>query len=613
MKPTFLATLFALIWAAPGPLPPTEPPPAEPPKALSVRIRLPERFRVLSDQHFDLRVEAAGLAQTDGATVKILVDGTDITATLPGPVEATQDNDAQAGDSDRAWTWRKCSFPAPGRRDLTAVVTDGGNTASAVQAISIQKFAPKGAKNIILFIGDAMGTAYRDAGRLVSRSTGRRFREGFFDTLQEMDQMPVSGMVMTYGLDCVVPDSACTATAWATGNKTVDGALGVFPDNNDFRFKRSNAQATKKFALDNPRVETLWEYLKRRHGYRAGIVTTADVADATPAGQGGHTIARSLAKDIVRQYVDGTFAPGPLFDVILGGGREHFVSRTEANSGDTRNLAAELQAAGHAYVETREQLKALPPEATKLLGLFRTGTMNVAYDKLGLARPPDEPRPEFGGFTDQPFLDEMAATAIQVLSRSDAPFVLMVEGASIDKQSHGNHAAGVIWDTIELDKAVGVGRRFAAGRTPKQPPTLLLVTGDHDQSMQIVGLTDTGAGAPITNTRSSQPYPAANPPKAPGVGGTNPGEVEGFPDYADANGDGYPENTNRFRIAVAFRTANHTGSSVPITAEGPGALLFTGYYDQTDIFFRMAKALSLDTGKLDDCLIEMLKARSAGD
>src|SRR5215472_7542696 len=78
----------------------------------------------------------------------------------------------------------------------------------------------------------------------------------------------------------------------------------------------------------------------------------------------------------------------------------------------------------------------------------------------------------------------------------------------------------------------------------------------------------------------------------------------GFPDYQDVNGDGYPENREvngkgRKRIAVAFRTGGHAGSSVPITAEGPGALLFIGYLDQTEIFFRSAQALSEDTVNLD--------------
>ena len=66
----------------------------------------------------------------------------------------------------------------------------------------------------------------------------------------------------------------------------------------------------------------------------------------------------------------------------------------------------------------------------------------------------------------------------------------------------------------------------------------------------------------------------------------------------------------RKRIAVGFRTGGHAGSSVPITAEGPGAALFMGYMDQTDIFFRSAQARSEDFKKLDD-LVEAAHALQA--
>jgi hypothetical protein len=61
------------------------------------------------------------------------------------------------------------------------------------------------------------------------------------------------------------------------------------------------------------------------------------------------------------------------------------------------------------------------------------------------------------------------------------------------------------------------------------------------------------------------------------------------------------------RLAVAFRTGDHTGSSVPVTAEGPGSFLFTGYMDQTDIFFKMAISLSGDTTEGDKFVNEVLK------
>lgn len=629
--------------------------------APTVAIRLPERFRLLTGQLYDLRVEATGLADANAATVRVLVDGADVTASLPAP-EVTTNNDANSADPDKAWTFRATSFNAAGVHSVVAQVTDtanGSSGSSRTQRVGVQPFAftdargnPLPKKNVILYIGDAMGTAYRDSGRLLAKSTGNRFREGFFDQLQNMDTMPASGMVMTYALDRVVPDSANTASAWTTGNKTVDGTLGVFPDNNDFRFSSSaaNLQATKGYALDNPRVETLWEYLKRLYGYKTGVVSTADITDATPAGEGGHTLLRSLTFDIARQFVDGVFtAPNPTFDVILGGGLEHFNRRDAVNSGDTRDLTAELQSKGYAYVNTRTGLNALPGGAgapDRLLGLFYSsggaggtgavantganGNMNVAYDKLGLPRPSDEqgsnagstPVPNFNGFTDQPFLDEMASRAIATLSKGGGPFILMVEGASIDKQSHPNHAAGVIYDVVEFDKAIGVGRAFGTRNGGRNTDTLVLVTADHDQSMSIVGTTDTTIAGAVLNTRSLSVYPRTATPFDPGLvnnaspgpgvgaatvapsnGGNNPGEVSGFPDYQDRtfpNGMVYPDNANRFKLAVGFRTGNHTGSSVPITADGPGALLFTGYFDQTDIFFKMAKTLASDTSPLDE-------------
>lgn len=631
----------------------------------AVQIRLPERFRVLTGQLFDLRVEATGVSSIDSANVRILADGHDITSTLGAP-EVTSDNDANATDPDKAWTFRAIQLSTTGVHSLVAEVTDSSGSGTFEQRVGVQDFSlvetmpghnkkhttfnhiPP--KNIILYIGDAMGTAYRDAGRIVAKSTGNRFRQGFFDELQQMDSMPVNGMVMTYALDRIVPDSANTATAWASGNKTVDGMLNVFPDNNDFRVNTSAAtlQATKKYALDNPRVETLWQYLKRNYGYKTGIVSTADIADATPAGEGGYSLLRSLTFDIAKQYVDGAFGNGPEFDVILGGGMEHFNKRTATNSGDTRDLTLELQSAGFTYVTSRSALNGLNLPPDRLLGLFysqagaagngtvsntgASGNMNVAYDKLGIVRPSDEQgsnastptnAPNFNGFNDQPFLDEMTSKAIATLSKDGAPFILMVEGASIDKQSHPNHEAGVVWDVIEFDKAIGLGRSFAGATNH----TLVLVTADHDQSLSIVGVTDTAITGAVLNTRSYSIYPKTgankrteydptlNPPGvvgpsagaqpvAPQNFGNNAGEVVGFPDYAEGNFNGgvYPNNNNEFKLAVGFRTGNHTGSSVPLTAEGPGALLFAGYYDQTDIFFKMARVISSNTTALDQFL-----------
>ena len=571
------------------------------------RITVPERFRVLTNQFFDLRIEAENLASVVANPQVTITDanGNSESIHFDGQLEVTSDNDNNPNTIDRAFTYRKMSFTTPGIKTIRVVIVDGNQSYGSATQVSVQSFSLQGQKSIILFIGDAMGTAYRDASRIVAQSTAGRFREGWFDELQQMDQMPVTGMAMTYSLENIVPDSAPTAAAWSNGNKTVNAALNVFPDNNDFRFSSTNLQATKQFALDNPRVETLWQFLKRRHGYKTGIVTTSDVTDATPAGEGAHTILRSLGFDIARQYVDGTINSGNQFDVIMGGGLERFNARTAANSGDTRNLVTELQAAGYTYIQNRTELNAITTPPAKILGLFRTGNMNVAYDKLLLSRPADEPMPNFGGFTNQPFLDEMTAKAIASLSQGTAaspPFILMVEGSSIDKQSHPNYAAGQIWDTIEMDKSVAVGRAYLNTNAATRAHTLVLCTADHDQSMHIIGAVDTQVPNAIQNVIATLLYP--NSSRGQGMIGieNRVGETEGFPDYQDANNDRYPENTNRIRIKVGYRTGDHTGSSVPITAEGVGALLFYGYYDQTDIFFKMAKTLSMNTQPLDDAL-----------
>ena len=212
------------------------------------------------------------------------------------------------------------------------------------------------------------------------------------------------------------------------------------------------------------------------------------------------------------------------------------------------------------------------------------------------------------------------------------PFILMVEGASIDKQSHPNQAAGTIWDTIEFDKAIGVARAWAAKRPAKD--TLIVVTADHDQSMSIIGVSNTPdteyfdrnksekvaikttagdqdftvwgdsfsnarAGLPFVNTSTT----ASNNGGAAGharnvragqssryavdqhllhllrISGIQAGCCDGLSGELRR---GHPPHCG------GFRTGDHTGSSVPVTAEGPGAFLFTGYMDQTDIFFKMA-------------------------
>jgi alkaline phosphatase len=630
--------------------------------APSVKIVLPERTRLLQGQQIDLVLEVRNAPGVTGLAVK--ADDVDLTSKFSAPVKADLDCD---GTSD--WVMRADlqSFDTPGDVKLDVSLSAGGTAVSDSRTIQVREFnlGTNQRRNVILFIGDAMGTAYRDAARLVAKSivdaNGKNsFRDGYFDDLLEMDKMPASGMSMTYGTDSIVPDSANTGTAWATGNKSFLNAVNSLGDGTDckWRFNGQQNAATMPFITDNPRVENLWQYLKRRYSYRAGIVSTAAITDATPAVEGSYVGYRQARLEIARQYLENPMLKGrPAFDVILGGGTDPF---TAAGRTDKRDLIAEFQAQGYRYVTNAAELKGVT-FSQPTLGLFKGSpvpapasngiatasdvNMDVAYDKLKLQRPASEPTASLGTFTDQPMLDMMTQKAIEVLSTGFAspPFILMVEGASIDKQSHPNQAAGTIWDTIEFDKAIGVARSWAAKRPAKD--TLIVVTADHDQSMSIIGVSNvpdteyfnrtksekvavkttmgdqdfTVYGDSYSNARAGLPFintstTASNNGGAAGMPGTfvptSPADTPatstystyaGSPAYKLDAATGYPVNSGAGirRIAVGFRTGDHTGSSVPVTAEGPGALLFTGYMDQSDIFFKMAAALSTDTTDID--------------
>ena len=643
--------------------------------APSVSILLPERTRLLEGQLIDIVLEVRNAASV--SNLSVMAGGIDITSKFGAPVQTGLDCDASTD-----WVLRADlqSFDMPGDVKLDVSLSAGGSALRASRNIIVREFKISAGRqrNVILFIGDAMGTTYRDAARLVSKAIvddkgNSTFREGFFDDLTDMDKMPISGLVMTYGTDSIVPDSANTGTAWATGNKSFLNAVNTFTDGTDCRWRFNGlANAANLGAItDNPRVENLWQYLKRRYNYRAGIVSTASVTDATPAVEGAYVGYRQARLEIARQFLENPMLKGkPAFDVILGGGLDPFTAEGRT---DKRNLVAEFQALGYTYVTTAAGLRNVS-SGQPLLGLFRGSptkapasdgirtsgdpNMEVAYDKLGLQRPASEPAPNFQGYTDQPMLELMTAKALETLSASSffypTPFILMVEAASIDKQSHPNQAAGTIWDAIEMDKSVAVARKWAAKRSSRD--TLIVVSADHDQSMHIIGVSNipdleyfdrnksenvayktsagnqsfTVYGDSYSNARAGLPFinnstGASNNTGTAGMPGsfaptnsaTDPASSTystyfGNPAYKLDPQTGYPVNSGAGirRITVGFRTGDHTGSSVPVTAEGPGAYLFTGYMDQTDLFFKMAAAISNDTSAGDKFVEEVLMSPS---
>lgn len=476
-----------------------------------------------------------------------------------------------------------------------------------------------------------------------------------------MDTMEVTGQVMTASLNSVVTDSAPGMSALVTGNKSSNNQEGVYPDSTPDPF-------------DNPRVEYLGALLRRTRGpgFRVGLVTTADVTDATPAANAVHTADRNAGPGIAARYLDERERNG--IAVLMGGGSRHFIPEGPGSSRqDSRDLTREFQADGFRLVRSRDELLALagagaPPE--KLLGLFRRSHLPVAFDKIGAGRYSTElSRDRHSGLPEAPLLEEMTAAALRTLeAHAPAGFYLLVEGASIDKQAHAVDPERMVWDVIEFDRAVAVALDFARRTNTDADPandTLVIVTADHETG----GLGVIGVGneryAPQTLGRAVRDYAAVfrfEPEQLLSFYPNYEPDSEGYPrdpdpsrklllgwaaapdhyenwisnrhasdpaivrppetadgsptavanparDGRDANSDnrtvqgqpipgflvqgtiengasgcpaadGCPEDT----AASALTIAGHTGSDVPLSASGPGAAIFTGTYDNTEVF-----------------------------
>ncbi|MDB6069425.1 MAG: alkaline phosphatase, partial [Verrucomicrobiales bacterium] len=342
-------------------------------------------------------------------------------------------------------------------------------------------------KNIIYLIGDGMSLAHRTAARIVSKGVAHGKA---IDPLA-MDTLPVAAILNTPSLNSIITDSAPGAACYSTGNKSNNGQVAVFPDDTSDKW-------------DNPRVEHMGNFLARTQGKALGIVTTADVEDATPAAFSAHTQDRGAGTGICDMFLDEGVANHNL-RVLLGGGRKWFIPFGQPGTGrvntltgsgadavvplelatawgvptgaldPTRDLIGDFVTAGFTYAADASALAAVPANTTKLLGLFHSGNMDVSLDKIA-ARRGGAAVGTVATFPNQPLLEEMTDKALQVLSQNPAGFVLMVEGASIDKQAHNMDSERFVHDTIEFDRAVA---RCIAFQTAN-PDTLIMVTADHE-------------------------------------------------------------------------------------------------------------------------------------
>jgi len=552
-----------------------------------------DRATILTGSPFDFKVEFDKVVKPED--VKITVNGQDYKATLGKEVEFVAEEKNKEKVLGSAVILRGVTLAKAG--DYKVEVAAGNETKTITWNVYGTPEQAK-AKNVIFLIADGLSVAHRTAARIMSKG----MTEGKANGRLNMDDVPPAAFIGTSATDAVATDSANTMSAYMTGHKTAVNAIGVYAD-------RTPA------SLDDPKVETLAEALRRQTKKSIGIISTAELQDATPAAVVAHTRKRGDKAEINGMLFD--VKP----DVLLGGGSAYFLPQATAGSKrkDDKDYIAMFKDAGYTLATSKGELATAAGSNTgKILGLFHTGNMDTTLDREFLKKG------TVSKFPEQPGLVEMTKVALDNLSKNPEGFFLMVEAANVDKMSHPLDWDRAVIDTIEFDKAIGVAREFAA----KNPDTLIIVTGDHTHGVSIIGTVDDEK--PGTEMREKVgTYAEA-----------------GFPNYEDKDGDGYPDkvdvsrrlflNANNgpdhyetFRpkldgpfapaiqnekkeyianeqykdvpgavlvsgiIPKSADSGVHAVDDVVLQAEGPGAEGFRGYMEQSDVYKALAEAFAL--------------------
>ena len=547
-----------------------------------------DRAEMLARSRFDLKVEFAGApAQAD---VKVTINGEDPAKLLGKPAAFIQREDG--GDHSAFWI-REAAITQPGKYIVEAAIGD------KKASVTWDVYAPGAAraKNVILFVGDGMSVAHRTAARMLSKG----IVEGKYNGDLAIDDMSNMALVSTSGSDSIVTDSANSMSAYTTGHKSCVNALGVYC-------------ARNKNSLDHPKVETIAEIVKRARGMSVGVVTNTEIEDATPAGMVAHTRRRADYNDIVKMF----FTVKP--DVIMGGGSPNFIPTSVGGKrSDNADFIKQFENAGYKFATTAAELKAAS-SSSRLLGLFNTGNIDGALDRMFLKKG------SVAKFPDQPDLTDQIRVALDILSKNDKGFVLMVESGRIDKYAHSLDWERSVYETIMLDNAVKIAKDFAALRND----TLIVVVPDHAHPVSIVGAYDDSRPGQQLRDKlgiyAEAGFPNYPKPNAKGY----PESVDvsrrlafvfgAFPDYCDL-GKPYLAGENVPAVAGATKEVNvaneaycnapgaarragnlpleasngvHSADDVILTADGPGAELFRGRIDNTRVFRNIVTALGLN-------------------
>ena len=476
-----------------------------------------------------------------------------------------------------------------------------------VAAASTSNYNGKTPKYIFMFIGDGMSFPQIQAAQYykgIQEHGPIDPKKGNYPNPEKLSFMnfPVTGTVTTYDSTSLCPDSASTATALSTGNKTLSSVINM------------DETKTKSY-------ETITEKLKKQLGYKVGIVSSVNIDHATPGAYYAHVPSRGEYYSMGLQLVDSNF------DYFAGGKFLSDGSKEVKEQGKTKigELAKEK---GYTVVNTKTDIQNLK-KGDKAIAVCpddevekESGAIKYSLDRTG------------NEFT----LADYTKKGIEVLD-NDKGFFMMVEGGKIDWAGHANDAGSNINDTVAFSDAVQEAINFYNAH-PNE--TLILVTGDHETGGLTIGFAGTNYDTymqNISNQKSS--YTAFDRKigefrekktsfddamkevevqfglkRAGSTGESNKGgmvltQAEEAKIKTAYDKSMIPQKDRKLdeneyvmygtyepfsvtlthvlnnKSGISFSSYSHTGIPVAMMAKGSGADLFAGYYDNTNVFDKL--------------------------
>ena len=459
-------------------------------------------------------------------------------------------------------------------------------------------------KYVFVFIGDGMSypqiqsSAYfigKDAAGIVDEvKNSLNPSDSPVGGLLSFMKFPVAGSAQTYDATSFAPDSASTATSIFTGKKTHSSSI--------------NVDISKKV-----KYRTIAEQLRDQKKWKIGVLSTVNLNHATPAATYAHQASRKSNYPIGLELVASNF------DYFAGGA----LMDPEDKKGDKESIYSLAQKAGYKVCFTQNEASSLK-NGDKAIVISETladeNAMNYDNDRAD------------GEWS----LRDYVKKGIEVLDNKNG-FFMMVEGGKIDWACHANDARSTIADT--LSDAVKEAVEFY-NKHPKE--TLILVTADHETGGLTIGFAGTDYNL-FFNTLKSQKISYAKFDsdyvssykknktsfddvmkdvtelfglKVPGSDGKNNNGGLVLTDYEYSRiKKAYEKTLSPSKKAtqeeyelygtyepltvtithvlnnksgIGFTSYSHTGLPVPVFALGAGQYEFEGYYDNTDIYKKLA-------------------------